>query len=280
MPAPSTGFFVSLNAGREWKRFMNGLPTVRVDDVMVHPRDNDLILGTHGRSIWIMDDITALQQLSEATMNAEAHVFDVRPATAWMNDIQKAILVEGAKHFRGSNPPRGAAISYWLKSAPAGDVRVTISDVTGREFRTIEGTKEVGLNRVQWDLGLAGGRGARGARGGGGGQAGAAAPDAAAATTTAGQPTQPAQPLGGAVAAPTTTVGPEGQRGAAPTGQAAPAGQGAATGQAAQAGRGQGGGGRGGFGIPVPAGSYLVKVIVGDKVIGQKTVLVEADSIQ
>ncbi len=222
------GFFVSLNAGREWKRFMNGLPTVRVDDVMVHPRDNDLILGTHGRSIWIMDDITALQQLSEATMNAEAHVFDIRPATAWMNDIQKAILVEGAKHFRGANPPRGAAISYWLKSAPAGDVRVTISDVTGREFRTIEGTKEVGLNRVQWDLGLAGGRGARGARGGGGGQAGAPAPDAAATTAIAGQPTQPAQPLGGAVAAPTTTVGPEGQRGAAPTGQAAPAGQAAA----------------------------------------------------
>ena len=102
---------------------MNGLPTVRVDDVMVHPRDNDLILGTHGRSIWIMDDITALQQLSEETVKAEAHVFDVRPATAWLNDIQKAILVEGAKHFRGANAPRGAAISYWLKDAPAADVQ-------------------------------------------------------------------------------------------------------------------------------------------------------------
>ena len=59
------GFYVSLNGGREWKRFMNGLPTVRIDDILVHPRDNDLILGTHGRSIWIMDDITALQQLTE-----------------------------------------------------------------------------------------------------------------------------------------------------------------------------------------------------------------------
>ncbi len=51
-------FYISLNGGKEWKRFMNGLPTVRIDDILVHPRDNDLIVGTHGRSIYIMDDIT------------------------------------------------------------------------------------------------------------------------------------------------------------------------------------------------------------------------------
>jgi photosystem II stability/assembly factor-like uncharacterized protein len=239
------GFYISLNGGREWKRFMNGLPTVRVDDVMVHPRDNDLILGTHGRSIWIMDDITPLQQLSEDTMNAETHVFDVRPATAWVNDIQKAILIEGAKHFRGTNAARGAAVSYWLKGAPTAGVRITISDVTGRELRTIEGTKEAGLNRVQWDLSPTGGRGGRGGRGGAVAQG--AAGGAAEGQTTA----QPAQPPGG-------------QRGAATT-------------QPTQAGRG---GGRGGFAVAVPAGSYLVKVMVGDKVIGQKTVVVEADQIQ
>ena len=50
--------FISLNGGKEWKRFMTGLPTVRIDDILVHPRDNDLIVGTHGRSIWIIDDIT------------------------------------------------------------------------------------------------------------------------------------------------------------------------------------------------------------------------------
>ena len=57
-------FYVSLDGGKEWKRFMNGLPTVRIDDILVHPRDNDLIVGTHGRSIWIIDDITALQQMT------------------------------------------------------------------------------------------------------------------------------------------------------------------------------------------------------------------------
>jgi len=157
-------FFVSLNGGREWKPFMTGLPYVRIDDVMVHPRDNDLILGTHGRSIWVMDDISALQQLSDDVTTTDEQVLDIRPAIAWTNDIQRAILAEGAKHFRGQNPPRGAAISYWLKSAPSADVRITITDITGREIRSVEGTKEAGLNRVQWDLTLAGaGRGGRGA---------------------------------------------------------------------------------------------------------------------
>ena len=67
------GFYVSMDGGKEWKRFMNGLPTVRIDDILVHPRDNDLIVGTHGRSIWILDDITALQQLTTETQNTDAH---------------------------------------------------------------------------------------------------------------------------------------------------------------------------------------------------------------
>ena len=83
-------FYVSLDGGKEWKRFMNGLPTVRIDDILVHPRDNDLIVGTHGRSIYIMDDITALQQMTVARhATAEDVLFDIRPAVAWVTDIQK-----------------------------------------------------------------------------------------------------------------------------------------------------------------------------------------------
>ena len=227
-------FFISLNGGREWKPFMTGLPYVRIDDVMVHPRDNDLILGTHGRSIWVMDDISALQQLSDDSMKTDEQVLDIRPAIAWTNDIQRAILAEGAKHFRGQNPPRGAAISYWFKSAPSADVRITITDITGREIRSLEGTKEAGLNRVAWDLTLGGaGRGGRGAGRGA----------AAAGQEQAGQP--PAQ-------------GAQPQRGAG----------------------GGGGGGRAGLAATVPPGSYLVKVMVGDRAIGQKTLVVEADTLQ
>jgi hypothetical protein len=243
------GFYISLDGGREWKAFMTGLPTVRVDDVMVHPRDNDLILGTHGRSIWIMDDITPLQQLSEDAMKTDAQLLDIRPATAWINDIQRAVLVEGAKNFRGQNPPRGAAISYWLKSAPAGAVRVTISDITGREIRSVEGTSAAGLNRVQWDLTLPGGRG-RGGRG-----AGAPAP------------TQPAAQAAGTPTAAQPAQAPAAQQ----TVQTPPA--------AAAARGGGGGGGRGGFGAAVPPGSYLVKLMIGDAVVGQKTLVVEADTM-
>jgi ligand-binding sensor domain-containing protein len=79
------GFYVSLTGGKDWKRFMTGLPTVRIDDVLVHPRDNDLVLGTHGRSIWIIDDITPLQQMTDAISTTDAHLFEVRKATAWVN---------------------------------------------------------------------------------------------------------------------------------------------------------------------------------------------------
>jgi photosystem II stability/assembly factor-like uncharacterized protein len=178
------GFYISLNGGREWTPFMTGLPTVRVDDVMVHPRDNDLILGTHGRSLWIIDDITALQQLAEPVMTADVHLFDVRPATRWMSDITKATGLAGAKHFRGQNPQGGTAISYLLRSEPAGDVEITIKNSRGEVVRTLPGTKHAGMNRVQWNLSPnppppppgAEGRGGRGGAGAGGGRGGRGGP--------------------------------------------------------------------------------------------------------
>ncbi len=145
-------FYISLNGGKEWKPFMNGLPTVRIDDILVHPRENDLIVGTHGRGVYIMDDITPLQQLADKVLEAEVHLFDVRPGTQWLQDVTLSRYVGGAKHFRGANPPPGTAISYYLKSAPAGEVKITISDITGKVVRNLRGTKEVGINRVQWNL--------------------------------------------------------------------------------------------------------------------------------
>ncbi len=169
-------FYISMTGGKDWKRFMTGLPTVRIDDILVHPRDNDLIVGTHGRSIWIIDDITPLQQMTDAVTAADAYLFEVRKATAWATDITKANGLNADKHFRGQNPQGGTAISYYLKAAAAGDVKITISDATGRVVREMDGTKDAGLNRVQWNLGptpvlggrgaaFAGGRGGRGGRG-------------------------------------------------------------------------------------------------------------------
>jgi photosystem II stability/assembly factor-like uncharacterized protein len=273
--------YVSLNGGREWKPFMQGLPTVRIDDIIIHPREHDLIAGTHGRSIWIIDDISALEQWTDQTTQGDAFLFDVRPATAWINDIQRQVTVGGEKHFRGQNPEPGSAISYWLKN-PASSVQIAITDISGNTVRTIEGTKNAGLNRVQWNL-----------------QRGVAAPantgraEQAAETAPAMQPpaqNPPANPPAtgqqgaGREDRPAQTAQgtPPGGRGGRGGGRGAQGGAAASGAPGAQRGGGGGGGrGRGGFGgAPVAPGAYLIKVTVDQKVIGVKTITVEPDSLQ
>ncbi|HEY5545294.1 MAG TPA: hypothetical protein VIK50_04515 [Gemmatimonadaceae bacterium] len=166
------GLYISTNRGQSWQKFMNDYPTVRTDDIEVHPRDGDLIVGTHGRGVWIADDITALQQLTPAVLNADAYLFESRPAVAWLNDRKLGQQVTGQQVFRGENAPRGAAISYHLKSAASGPVRIQISDVTGRVVRDLEGTGVQGINRVQWNLAPNAPPGAQAGRGGGGGGGG------------------------------------------------------------------------------------------------------------
>jgi hypothetical protein len=139
---------------------------------MVHPRDGDLIVATHGRGVWIADDITALQQLTPAVLAADVHLFESRPAVAWLNDRKLGQQVTGQQVFQGENAPRGAAISYYLKSAAAGPVRISISDIAGRVVRDLEGTGGQGINRVQWNLAPNAPAGAQAGRGGGGGGGG------------------------------------------------------------------------------------------------------------
>jgi hypothetical protein len=167
------GLFISLDAGKEWKRFMNDYPTVRTDDILVHPRENDLIVATHGRSVWIVDDISPLQQLTPELQAQDAALFDIRPAVAWLNDQQHGQQVGGQKVFVGENAPRGSEISYYLKSAASGDVKITIADATGKVIRNIDGTKNAGINRVLWNLAPNPPPGPPGAAGGGGGRGGA-----------------------------------------------------------------------------------------------------------
>jgi photosystem II stability/assembly factor-like uncharacterized protein len=147
------GLFISLDGGQEWKRFQNGLPTVRVDDILVHPRDNDLVVGTHGRSIWIIDDITPLQQFTPEVAAGDAHLFEIRPAVQWLGNTQKSVTIGGSKHFRGQNPETGTAISYYLPIDLDGELEITITDMAGETIRTIANAPgNRGINRVQWDL--------------------------------------------------------------------------------------------------------------------------------
>ncbi len=108
------GLYVTLDGGREWKRFSNGLPTVRIDDLLIHPRDRDLIVATHGRSFYIADDITPLEQLGKAG-NANLVLFEPRPAVQWKNDAEATRRVTG-RQFRGVNPQGGTALSFWARA--------------------------------------------------------------------------------------------------------------------------------------------------------------------
>jgi len=147
------GLFVSFDQGARWQRVKMNLPTVPVDDIAIHPRDNDLVLGTHGRSIWILDDLTPFEQLTDAVTASELHLFDLRPATAW--HLQNRSGNTGHKVFLGENPPNGALIHYYLHNKPdeKDRVRITISDKDGKVIREIEnGGKEIGINRVIWNL--------------------------------------------------------------------------------------------------------------------------------
>jgi hypothetical protein len=164
------GVFISLDAGKQWTKFMNNYPTIRTDDILVHPRDNDLIVASHGRSVWIADDISPLQQLTQAVRDSDVTLFDIRPAVAWLNDQQHNQVIGGQKVFVGENAPRGAAINYYLKAAATGDVKISIADSTGRVIRTLDGTKNAGINRVMWNLAPTAQAGQ--AFGGGGGRGG------------------------------------------------------------------------------------------------------------
>ena len=183
------GLYVSLNGGQKWEPFMNNYPTVRTDDILIHPRDGDAIIATHGRSIWIADDITALQQFTPAVAAEDVHLFDPRPAVAYHNDYQASQQVGGQKVFVGENAPRGTSISYYLKSG-AGSVQVSISDEQGHALCKSDGDKSAGIHKVQWSLveplrapagAAGGGRGAAAA--GRGGAAAAPDPSCTAANT-------------------------------------------------------------------------------------------------
>jgi hypothetical protein len=188
---------------------MTNLPVVRVDDVLVHPRDNDLVLSTHGRSIWILDDITPLQQLTPDVMAQDAYLFEPREGVLWKPDIRLRRSATGAKTWRGESAPDGTAISYYLKAAAGGGdgIKLTITDLaTGEVFRSLQATGLAGMNRVQWDLcsdrrpvqpgqagaggfgggGFGGGCGGGGGFGGGGGGGGQQGPPMVARLATPG----------------------------------------------------------------------------------------------
>ncbi|MCY3699942.1 MAG: hypothetical protein OXH46_09960 [Gemmatimonadetes bacterium] len=145
------GLFYTMDGGAHWTEVRGGMPTLPFNDLVIHPRDNDLVLGTHGRGIWILDQINALQELTPEVMASPAHLFTIEPAT----QIRRAggAAHAGDVHYQGENPPNGAILDYWLaEEAPDGTVRVAIEDEGGTRVAMLEGTTGQGMNRVVWDM--------------------------------------------------------------------------------------------------------------------------------
>jgi len=148
------GLFASYNGGKEWMPLnLKNLPNVAVHDILVHPRDNDLILATHGRSIWIFDDATVIQQMTPQILSSNAHLFSIRPALRYTARFTRYGI--GDKVFAGPNPQTGALITYYLKDKldEKATLKVQVFDRDGKLVQDIERpAREKGLNRVAWNL--------------------------------------------------------------------------------------------------------------------------------
>jgi photosystem II stability/assembly factor-like uncharacterized protein len=145
--------YVSFDDGANWEPLQSGLPHAPVYWIAVQERFHDLALATYGRGFWILDDLTPLEQMTDEVRASDAHLFAPRDAYRFRNISQPASV--SYDPTTGHNPPYGADINFYLKSAPKGDVKMAILDASGKIVRTLD-TKEFralpGINRVWWDL--------------------------------------------------------------------------------------------------------------------------------
>ncbi len=144
------GVFVTLDRGSRWLSLRgDSLPAVQVHDLQIHPRDRDLVAGTHGRSIYILDDITGLEQLTPENLARPAVLLAPRPAVGFY--VAERGAMWGNDTFGAKNPPF-AILSYYVKSRDPKGATLTIDDARGHTVREIKGPAEAGLNRASWDL--------------------------------------------------------------------------------------------------------------------------------
>jgi hypothetical protein len=144
------GIFASFDRGANWTDLRLGLPPLAVVDMKVHPRDNDLVIATHARGFYILDDATPLQRLAEARSRTLA-LFEPRPATRYTPASDTSVL--GNRAWVARNKPYGAALSYYVAEAgSAGGAQLEIRDSGGRVVQTLSGPQRPGVNRVVWNL--------------------------------------------------------------------------------------------------------------------------------
>jgi len=149
------GLYLSFDDGGHWMPMQGNLPHAPVSWLTVQEHFNDLVVATYGRGIWILDDVTPLQQLDDKVRSSGAHLFAPRQAYRFLERPGLPIYMgeqNDPPSSVGHNPPEGASINYYLASSPSSDVSLEIADADGRLVRTLKGTGQAGINRVWWDL--------------------------------------------------------------------------------------------------------------------------------
>ena len=145
-----SALYVSFDDGEKWMPFKNNIPPAPMYWLVVQEHFNDLVIGTYGRGFWIVDDITPLQQLTDEVAASAVHLFEPRDAYRFQAVTSTMAMFDDPS--AGTDPQFGASINYWLKEAPEDSVKIVIIDAAGDTVRTLDGTKEVGINRVMWNL--------------------------------------------------------------------------------------------------------------------------------
>jgi len=163
------GVYVSIDGGKKWVPFKNNMPWVKVTDLVIHPRENDLVVATYGRGLYVTN-ITPLQELNESLLGQDVYLFEIKPQVQRISGGIGNYQLLGDSHPMTPNEPNAVSINYYLKDKAAGKVNVKVADPYGKVLSEIIGKGEAGMNTVLWDMRLQRPQGqAAGFRGFGGG---------------------------------------------------------------------------------------------------------------
>jgi photosystem II stability/assembly factor-like uncharacterized protein len=142
------GLWLSIDGGRQWSQIKGEFPNVAVRDLAIHPREHDLLIATHGRGIWILDDLTALRAVTPEVLAAEARFLPSRPSVMVIPSSEQRFE---ASEYRGRSLEDATAVTYYLKKRHMfGDLRLEVFDAQGQRVASTPGGKRRGLNRVSW----------------------------------------------------------------------------------------------------------------------------------
>jgi hypothetical protein len=146
-----TGLFVSFDRGGSWQP-LGDLPTVPVDDILVNPRTHDLVIATHGRSLYVIDNISALEQLTAEDAATPAHLFPIAPAVAF-EPLPGWVDSNGSTGiYRGANPPAGASIDVYVHAFTGDSISIVVKGPDGKPVANLSAPGTPGFNRITWDL--------------------------------------------------------------------------------------------------------------------------------